>query len=69
MYDNIDFLSTFIHSSYSVYFANIKILNRIFDDKSSYNKINNNYVFLSKTNGQSYLKKSMTSYIKILRKY
>ena len=42
---------------------------KTFDDKSSHNKINDNYInFLNKTNGQNLEKKqSMASYIKIRR--
>ncbi|KAB8094732.1 hypothetical protein EE612_022015, partial [Oryza sativa] len=42
----------------------------IFDDESSHDKINDNYInFLNKTNGQTLDKKSTASYIKIWREY
>ncbi len=42
------------------------MLKRTFDDKSSHNKINDNYIiFLNKTKSQTFVKKSTASYIKI----
>ena len=44
------------------------MLKKTFDNKSSHNKINNNYInFWNKTNDQVFIKMSMVSYIKKLK--
>jgi hypothetical protein len=59
-------LSNFIFCKYKniyVIFKEHLMINQV-------NKINDNYIiFLNKANGETYLKKSTTSYIKIWREY